>query len=85
MRCHGGFDADGHYHSPRTRFRTPAIDAWQRHHRERCGTDLLDVPLSTWPETYPNVAQAKFLVGAGVRAPIVTTLPASGRSRASAP
>jgi hypothetical protein len=74
VRCHGGFDADGRYHSPRTRFRAPAIDAWQQQHREQWGTELLDVPLSTWPETYPNVAQAKFLVRAGVRAPIVTTL-----------
>lgn len=74
VRCHGGFDPDGDYRSPRTRYRTPAIDAWQRHHREQWGTDLLDTPLSTWPETYPNVAQAKFLIGAGVREPIVTTL-----------
>jgi hypothetical protein len=74
VRCHGGFDADGRYHSPRTRFRAPAIDAWQQHHREQWGTELLDVPLSTWPETYPNVAQAKFLVRSGVREPIVTTL-----------
>ena len=34
----------------------------------------LDVPLSTWPETYPNVAQAKFLVREGVRDPVITTL-----------
>ena len=23
VRCHGGFDADGRYRSPRTRFRAP--------------------------------------------------------------
>ena len=28
VRCHGGFDADGRYVSPRTRFRSPAIAAW---------------------------------------------------------
>jgi hypothetical protein len=74
VRCHGGFDDTGDYHSPRTRNREPAIDAWQRHHAATFGTALIDVPLSTWPETYPNVEQAKFLVREGVREPIVTTL-----------
>lgn len=73
-RCHGGFDADGAYRSPRTRFRSPAISAWQQHHLEQFGGDLLDVPLATWPASYPNVAQAKFLVGAGVPGPVITTL-----------
>ncbi len=65
VRCHGGFDDDGAYHSPRTRYRVPAIDAWQRNHAAAFGTELIDVPLSTWPETYPNVDQAKFLIQAG--------------------
>ena len=73
-RCHGGFDADGVYRSPRTRFRTPAIGAWQQHHCEQFGGELLSVPLETWPESYPNVAQAKFLVGSGVPGPVITTL-----------
>ena len=29
VRCHGGFDATGTYQSPRTRFRAPAIEAWE--------------------------------------------------------
>ena len=73
-RCHGGFDADGEYCSPRTRFRVPAIEAWQQHHREQFGTALVHAPLETWPETYPNVAQAKFLLRAGFDGPVVTTL-----------
>jgi hypothetical protein len=73
-RCHGGFDADGAYRSPRTRFRSPAIAAWQQRHREDLGGELLDVPLATWPESYPNVAQAKFLVRSGVPGPVITTL-----------
>ena len=72
--CHGGFNADGDYVSPRTRFRTAAIEAWQQHHRETFGTELFDVPLDTWPEAYPNVAQARFLLGEGVRDPVVTVL-----------
>ena len=74
VRCHGGFDGGGDYHSPRTRNRVPAIEAWQRNHTAAFGTELIDVPLSTWPETYPNVDQAKFLMREGVREPIITTL-----------
>lgn len=73
-RCHGGFDAQGTYRSPRTRFRLAAIDAWQEHHREQFDCDLVHAPLDTWPESYPNVAQAKFLLREGVAGPIVTTL-----------
>src|SRR5918997_297704 len=29
IRCHGGFDDDGRYVSPRTRNRVPAIEAWE--------------------------------------------------------
>jgi len=74
VRCHGGFDDGGEYHSPRTRHRVRAIDAWQHNHTAAFGTELIDVPLSTWPETYPNVDQAKFLIREGVREPIITTL-----------
>ena len=73
-RCHGGFDDDGRYRSPRTRFRVPAIEAWQRRHRDEFGTELLDVPLARWPETYPNVAQSRYLLEQGVREPMILTL-----------
>jgi hypothetical protein len=73
-RCHGGFDAAGRYHSPRTRGRVPAIAAWQEQHRRDFGTELLDVPLETWPESYPSVAQAKYLVRAGVPEPVMAIL-----------
>ena len=36
-------------------------------HRRDFGTDLLDLPLDTWPEHYPNVPQARFLIEQGVR------------------
>lgn len=74
VRCHGGFDEDGRYRSPRTRHRAPAIAAWQANHAAQFGMPLLDVPLGTWPPNYPNVAQAKFLLREGVRAPIISTL-----------
>jgi hypothetical protein len=74
VRCHGGFDDEGRYVSPRTRFRGPAIEAWQAQHREQFGTDLLDVPLETWPRHFPNVAQARHLVTSGVPEPLIATL-----------
>lgn len=74
VRCHGGFDAEGAYVSPRTRHRVPAIRAWQANHRATFGTDLLDVPLATWPSHYPNVAQARFLIESGLPEPIIDTL-----------
>ncbi|CAN5795735.1 hypothetical protein BH24ACT3_BH24ACT3_12570 [soil metagenome] len=74
VRCHGGFDDDGTYVSPRTLHRLPAIRAWQAQHAARFGTDLLDVPLATWPEHYPDVAQGRVLIDAGVPEPIISTL-----------
>ena len=38
VRCHGGFDDEGTYVSPRTKFRVPAIEAWQAQHTALFGT-----------------------------------------------
>jgi hypothetical protein len=74
VRCHGGFDEDGGYVSPRTKQRVPAIGAWERRRREQFATERLDVDLHAWPPAYPNVAQATFLIRSGVPEPIVSTL-----------
>lgn len=74
VRCHGGFDESGAYVSPRTRFRVPAIAAWQAKHQAEFDAPVLDAPLETWPAHYPNVAQAKFLVRAGVPEPLMASL-----------
>jgi len=74
VRCHGGFDADGTYISPRTRHRWPAIHAWQQQRDAQFGTPLLDMALDTWPGAYPNVAQAKYLLSEGIREPIIARL-----------
>lgn len=66
VRCHGGFDADGTYRSPRTRFRAPAIEAWEAQRATQFGTPILDIPLESWPATFPNVDQTKFLIRHGV-------------------
>lgn len=73
-RCHGGFVADGSYVSPRTKFRVPAIEAWQAHHRELFGSDIIDVPVELFGEHFPNVAQARYLIEAGVPEPLIATL-----------
>ncbi len=74
VRCHGGFDGEGNYVSPRTKNRAPAIEAWQAQHAEQFATPLLDLPLDTWPEHYPNVSQASFLIAEGAPEPIIATL-----------
>jgi hypothetical protein len=73
-RCHGGFDGNGRYRSPRTRFRAPAIEAWQQQHSAELGSELLDVPLESWPAPYPNIAQSRYLLDQGVREPMILTL-----------
>jgi hypothetical protein len=65
VRCHGGFDESGEYRSPRTRFRVPAIDAWDEQRLEQFGTPKLDIAVDTWPEHFPNVTQTRFLLDHG--------------------
>lgn len=74
VACHGGFDADGAYVSPRTLHRTPAIEAWQAQHEARSDTPLFHLPLDTWPAHYPNIAQARHLITSGVPEPIISNL-----------
>ncbi len=74
VKCHGGFDADGNYRSPRTAFRVPAIEAWQEQHVATSGTALFEIPADTVSPQVPNVAQVKFLLRSGVREPFVRWL-----------
>lgn len=74
VRCHGGFTSAGTYVSPRTLHRVPAIEAWEAQRQAEFGTPLLDVPLETWPETFPNVAQSAFLIRNGVPEPTLGAL-----------
>lgn len=73
VRCHGGFDADGVYRSPRTLHRLPAIGAWQSQ-LVGDGHALIEIPRALMPPQYPNVEQAKLLLEEGVRDPIVRVL-----------
>jgi hypothetical protein len=73
-RCHGGFAEDGSYVSPRTKFRSPAIAAWGQQNCESFSTELIDVELDRWERSFPNVAQAKFLMESKVHEPLMATL-----------
>ncbi len=73
VRCHGGFDGDGKYHSPRALHRTPAIRAW-KDQLTQDGHDLVELSSALMPPQYPNAAQAKLLLRNGVRDPIVRAL-----------
>jgi hypothetical protein len=73
VRCHGGFDPDGRYRSPRTLHRAAAIRVWQAR-LAREGAELVQISRELIPPQFPNVAQAKLLLQAGVRDPIVRAL-----------
>ncbi|MGH0036284.1 MAG: hypothetical protein ACQGVK_14755 [Myxococcota bacterium] len=73
VRCHGGFDEDGRYRSPRTLHRTPAIRAWQAR-LVADGHEVLSIDPAQIPPQFPNARQAVLLAGEGVRDPIVRAL-----------
>jgi hypothetical protein len=74
VRCHGGFDANGNYVSPRTLWRNPAVHAWQEQHLATSPFPLVEIPEDAVPPHLPSVAQAKLLLKEGVREPMVRTL-----------
>jgi hypothetical protein len=74
VRCHGGFDDDGAYVSPRTANRWPAIHAREAQRVEQFGTPVLDVPLETWPQSFPSIEQSKFLLRHGIAEPTISAL-----------
>jgi hypothetical protein len=66
LKLHGGFDAEGHYISPRTRHRWDAINAWHEQLKDRdvtvveASTELLTEP------NFPNVEQQVHLLKHGI-------------------
>jgi hypothetical protein len=74
VRCHGGFDADGNYHSPRTLWRVPAIKAWQEQHRATSPLPLVEIPDDVVPPHAPSFAQTRFLLREDVREPTIRLL-----------
>jgi hypothetical protein len=74
VRCHGGFDADGRYVSPRTLNRWPAIGNWQARFQTEFGRPPAAPPIELWPRHYPNEAQTRLLLHEGVRDTVIATL-----------
>jgi hypothetical protein len=74
VRCHGGFDADGTYRSPRTLWRNPAVKAWQEQHLATSPLPLFEIPDECVPPHAPSAAQTKMLIREGVREPTVRLL-----------
>ncbi len=73
VRCHGGFVGDA-YVSPRTRFRAPAIDAWQAELPPGELDAVLGPITAQVPPHFPSIAQTKLLVRHGVTLPLVRML-----------
>jgi hypothetical protein len=71
--CHGGF-IEGRYVSPRTRWRAPAIEAWQTRLPAGELAAVLDPITARVPPHFPSVAQTKLLVRHGVTVPLVRIL-----------
>lgn len=65
-RLHGGFDAAGHYVSPRTLIRWPAVKAWQAALAAK-GWPLIDATVKLLERgNYPSFDQQKLLLGWGL-------------------
>jgi hypothetical protein len=71
--CHGGFDDSGRYLSPRTLHRNPAVAAWQKRLTDD-GHALVDIADALVPPQFPSLEQARLVLKAGVREPIVRSL-----------
>lgn len=77
-RLHGGFDADGHYVSPRTLHRWPAVRAWQQQLAAR-GVPLIEATTSLLSEpNFPNEAQQRLLLRNGLGQTLWDSLTVTG-------
>lgn len=78
LELHGGFDEQGVYHSPRTRYRWDAVNAWMQQLEDQgaviveASTDLLTEP------NYPTVEQEIFLLENGIEQPLWDSLTITG-------
>lgn len=77
-RLHGGFDAVGHYVSPRTLNRWPAVKAWQAALEQR-GWPLIDASTRLLQRgNYPSFAQQKLLLDWGMGQTLWNALTVTG-------
>ena len=77
-KLHGGFDADGHYISPRTLNRWPAIRAWSEALKGR-GHEVIDSSQQLMVKGhFPNVAQQTLLLEQGLGQTLWDSLTVTG-------
>lgn len=77
-KLHGGFDAKGHYISPRTYHRWPAIRAWSERLRNG-GGEIVDASQQLMVKGhYPSVAQQNLLLEHGLRESLWDSLTVTG-------
>lgn len=78
LPLHGGFDENGTYLSPRTRYRWQAVNAWTDR-LARDGVPLLDATTELLTEpNYPTVDQQLFLLKHGIEQPLWDSLTITG-------
>lgn len=78
LKLHGGFDENGQYVSPRTRYRWQAINAWTRQLEEK-NVEIVEATTALLTEpNYPNVEQQLFLLKHGVDQPLWDSLTITG-------
>ena len=75
VRCHGGFDEDGRYVSPRTKFRVPAISAWGEQNSARfCQRADRRARSNGGSARSPTSSRPASSIRAGVPEPLMATL-----------
>lgn len=78
LRLHGGFDQQGRYLSPRTRYRSEAIAAWHQQLNYR-GVPVLEASTQLLTEpNFPNVPQQIFLLQQGLEQSLWDSLTITG-------
>ena len=78
LKLHGGFDEMGVYHSPRTRYRWEAVNAWMRRLNDE-GSDIVEATTELLTEpNYPTIAQELFLLKHGIEQPLWDSLTITG-------
>jgi len=82
VRCHGGFDADGTYVSPRTLGRAEAVACWTRALRQRGYEPLLADASLLAGARVPTPAQQRLLLRRGLGQTFWNTLTITGKVEA---
>lgn len=78
LKLHGGFDEQGNYHSPRTRYRWDAVNAWMQQLKDE-GANIVEATMELLTEpNYPSVEQQLFLLKNGIEQPLWDSLTITG-------